>query len=68
MDEAQRVPGMERGFFKDPRVEGGWFRVSGHGGLVSRLIMGIVGVIMWLIGAINLLTKSPLTFQVGFGV
>ena len=59
MDEAQRVPGMERGFFKDARVEGGWFRVSGHGGLVSRLILGIVGVIICLLGVINLLTKSP---------
>ena len=29
------------------------------GDLVSGLRMGIIGVIMWLIGVINLLTKSP---------
>ena len=30
------------------------------GDLVSGLIiMGIIGVIIWLIGVINLLTKSP---------
>ena len=29
------------------------------GDLVSRLIMGIIGVIIWLTGVINLLTKSP---------
>ena len=29
------------------------------GDLVSRLIIGVVGVIMWLIGLINLLTKCP---------
>ena len=27
--------------------------------MVSRLIMGITGVIIWLIGTIHLLTKSP---------
>ena len=37
------------------------FRVylEGHGDLVSRLIMGIIGVIIWLIGFINLFTLSP---------
>ena len=29
------------------------------GDLVSGLIMGIIRVIIWLIGVINLLTKSP---------
>ena len=29
------------------------------GDLVSRLIMGIVGVAIWVTGIINLLTKSP---------
>ena len=29
------------------------------GDLVSRLIMGIIGVSMWLIRVMNLLTKSP---------
>ena len=33
--------------------------LEGHGDLVSRLVMGIIGVIIWLIGMINLLTKSP---------
>ena len=33
--------------------------LDGHGDLVSRLIIGIIGVIIWLIGLINLLTKSP---------
>ena len=33
--------------------------LEGHGDLVSRLVMGIIGVIIWLIGVINLLTKSP---------
>ena len=32
--------------------------LGGSGDLVSRLIMGIIGVIICLIGAINLLTKS----------
>ena len=30
-----------------------------QGDLVSRLIMGINGVTIWVIGVINLLTKSP---------
>ena len=29
------------------------------GDLVSGLILGITGVIIWLIGVINLLPKSP---------
>ena len=33
--------------------------LEGHGDLVSKLIMGITGFITWLIGVINLLTKSP---------
>ena len=33
--------------------------LEGHGDLVSRLNMGIIGVIIWPIGVINLLTKSP---------
>ena len=28
-------------------------------GIVSRLIMGIIRVTIWVIGVINLLTKSP---------
>ena len=32
---------------------------KGHGHCVSRLIMVIIGVIIWLIRVINLLTKSP---------
>ena len=33
--------------------------LEGHGDLVSRLIMGIFGVTIWLRGVINILTKSP---------
>ena len=33
--------------------------LEGHRDLVSGLIMGIAGVIIWLIGVLNLLTKSP---------
>ena len=32
--------------------------LEGQGNLVSRLIRGITGIIMWVIGVINLLTKS----------
>ena len=34
--------------------------LEGHGDLVTGLIMGIIGVIIWLIGFINLRTKSTL--------
>ena len=33
--------------------------LEGHWDLVSRVIMGIIGVTIWVIGVINLLTKSP---------
>ena len=33
--------------------------LEGHGDLVGRFIMGIIGVILWVIGVINLLTKFP---------
>ena len=33
--------------------------LEGQGDLVSRLIKGIIGVTIWVIGVINLLTKSP---------
>ena len=33
--------------------------LEGQGDLVSRLIMGIIRVTIWVIGVINLLTKSP---------
>ena len=33
--------------------------LEGQGDLVSRLIMGIIGVTIWVIGVIDLLTKSP---------
>ena len=33
--------------------------LEGQGDLVSGLIMGIIGVTIWVIGVINLLTKSP---------
>ena len=35
------------------------FRVQGHGDLVTGLLLGIIGVIIWLIGVISILTKSP---------
>ena len=34
-------------------------RVQGLGDLVSRFIKGVIGVILWLLGVITLLTKSP---------
>ena len=33
--------------------------LEGQGDLVSRLIMGIIKGTIWVIGVINLLTKSP---------
>ena len=33
--------------------------LEGQGDLISRSIMGIFRVTIWVIGAINLLTKSP---------
>ena len=33
--------------------------LEGQGDLVSGLIMGITRVTIWVIGVINLLTKSP---------
>ena len=33
--------------------------LGGQGDLVSRLIMGISGLTIWLIGVINLLSRSP---------
>ena len=33
--------------------------MEGQGELVSRLIVGLAGVTIWLIGVVNLLTKSP---------
>ena len=33
--------------------------LGGQGDLVSRLIREITGVTIWVIGVINLLTKSP---------
>ena len=33
--------------------------MEGHGNLVSRLLIVITRVTTWIIGVINLLTKSP---------
>ena len=33
--------------------------LEGQGDLVSGLIRGVTGVTIWVIGVINLLTKSP---------
>ena len=38
---------------------GGGSLLGGQGDLVSRLIMGITGVTLWVIGFTNLLTTSP---------
>ena len=35
------------------------YYLEGQGDLVSRLIMGITRVTLWVMGLINLLTKSP---------
>ena len=46
--------------YVQPLVSGKiWALLGGSGDLVSRLIMGIIGVTIWVIGVINLLTKSP---------
>ena len=33
--------------------------LEGQGDLVTRLMMGIIGVTIWVIGVYNLLTKPP---------
>ena len=33
--------------------------LEGQGGLISRILMGITRVLIWVIGVTNLLTKSP---------
>ena len=33
--------------------------LEGQEDLASRLIVSIIGVLLWLIGVLNLLTKSP---------
>ena len=33
--------------------------LEGHGDLASGLLTGIAGVIIWLFGAVSILTKSP---------
>ena len=35
------------------------YYLEGQGDLVSRFMMGIPGVLIWLIQVINLLAKSP---------
>ena len=37
----------------------GFAYLEGQGDLVSRLIMGIMRVTIWVTGVINILTKSP---------
>ena len=36
-----------------------WVHSEGHGDLVSRLIVRIASATIWVIGVMNLLTKSP---------
>ena len=38
-------------------------QLEGQGNLVSRLIRGITGVTIWVIGVLNLLPKSQMTLQ-----
>ena len=38
--------------------------LAGQSDFVSRLARGLTGVIVWLIGAVILLTKPPRTLQV----
>ena len=33
--------------------------LEGHGGLVSRLLMGVTGVTRWVIGVTSILTSTP---------
>ena len=35
------------------------FRVWGQGGLASKLVLEISGVVVWLTGFISIVTKSP---------
>ena len=41
------------------RASGGGIYLEGQGDSISRLVMGIARVTIWVIGVINLLTKSP---------
>ena len=38
---------------------GFWVYLEGQGDLATRLVVGIIGVTIWVIGVINLLTQSP---------
>ena len=40
-------------------AHGGNPYLKGQGDLVTRLIMGITGVTIWVIAVMNLLTKPP---------
>ena len=42
--------------------------MEGPGGLVSRVMMGITGFILWPIGVINLLSQSTCLSKYGFRV
>ena len=44
---------------KDPKYLYGTKYLEGQGDLVSRLITRITRVTIWVIGVINLVTKSP---------
>ena len=33
--------------------------LEGHGGSLSWFIRGVIGVVIWLIGLINILAKTP---------
>ena len=35
------------------------YYLEGHGDIVGRLMIGIIGILTWLIGVIKQLTESP---------
>ena len=53
---AQASPGFFGGY-GIPRMRGPY--LEGHGDVVSGLRLGVTWVIIWIVGVINLLTKSP---------
>ena len=50
---------MERKVLIFVRVEFGMFCLEGQGDLVSSFMIGIIGVIIWLIGVIKVYLLSP---------
>ena len=44
------------------------FYLEGHGDLVTRLMIGIIGASMWLLGGGHSPASVPMTLQVGLTV